>query len=217
VVGKAHAARAICRCDCGVEKTYIVRHLRSGAIRQCGCESDAPTWKWTPPEKTPEKVVALVPSPLYWVPAQGMKQCGGLTSCGEWKALDEFGMNSTQEDGRHYYCLACSRRKDKKRDSGRWLKKRFGITPAERDTLLAAQGGVCGRCAAEFADKRRCTDHDHECCPGRRSCGHCVRGVVCATCNSLLTVAYCRAHPTDPYLQRYAQRRAATEAAPSAA
>jgi hypothetical protein len=93
VVGKAHAARAICRCDCGVEKTYIVRHLRSGAIRQCGCESDAPTWKWTPPEKTPEKVVALVPSPLYWVPAQGMKQCGGLTSCGEWKALDEFGMN----------------------------------------------------------------------------------------------------------------------------
>jgi hypothetical protein len=64
---------------------------------------------------------------------------------------------------------------------------------------------------------RRCTDHDHECCPGRRSCGHCVRGVVCATCNSLLTVAYCRAHPTDPYLQRYAQRRAATEAAPSAA
>lgn len=30
-------------------------------------------------------------------------------------------------------------------------------------------------------------DHDHACCPGRKTCGKCVRGILCARCNSLLT------------------------------
>lgn len=29
-------------------------------------------------------------------------------------------------------------------------------------------------------------DHDHSCCPGSRSCGKCVRGVLCANHNLLL-------------------------------
>lgn len=27
-------------------------------------------------------------------------------------------------------------------------------------------------------------DHDHDCCPGDRSCGKCVRGYICRKCNS---------------------------------
>ena len=31
-----------------------------------------------------------------------------------------------------------------------------------------------------------CIDHDHSCCPESRSCGQCIRGVICSGCNTML-------------------------------
>lgn len=28
-----------------------------------------------------------------------------------------------------------------------------------------------------------CVDHDHSCCPGEYTCGTCVRGILCSSCN----------------------------------
>lgn len=66
--------------------------------------------------------------------------------------------------------------------SAAWRKQRVGITQEEFDALLASQNGICaGGCGRPATD----LDHDHACCPGRRSCGKCVRGILCTTCNLL--------------------------------
>jgi len=44
--------------------------------------------------------------------------------------------------------------------------------------------GICGYGAGRTA--KLCIDHDHACCPGRRSCGECVRGILCDYHNTLV-------------------------------
>lgn len=53
---------------------------------------------------------------------------------------------------------------------------------------LAAQGGLCANagCRAAEPGGRFAVwhiDHDRACCPGSRSCGRCVRGLLCNGCN----------------------------------
>lgn len=66
----------------------------------------------------------------------------------------------------------------------------FGITAEQYDEMLARQGGVCANpaCDRTVSDdgRRLSVDHDHACCPGPKSCGKCVRGLLCHTCNATL-------------------------------
>lgn len=67
------------------------------------------------------------------------------------------------------------------------LKNRYGITADEFDRMLATQGGcaICGR--VEPTGKAWHIDHDHKCCDTRaRSCGSCVRAILCHGCNTAL-------------------------------
>lgn len=71
--------------------------------------------------------------------------------------------------------------------ASRALKSTYGITLEQYEEMFALQNGKCGICKEEQQDGiRLCVDHDHSCCPGRKSCGKCIRGLLCTRCNTTL-------------------------------
>ncbi|MGC9377125.1 endonuclease VII domain-containing protein [Streptomyces sp. MH13] len=92
-------------------------------------------------------------------------------SCGETDPHSEWHRKASASDGLSTSCKAC--RAEKGRAGP--LKRRYGLTDAERDQLIADQGGVCCICRAAPAAH---VDHCHE--TGR------VRGVLCFSCNAAL-------------------------------
>lgn len=94
------------------------------------------------------------------------------------------------------------------RDRRYYLKVHFNITPEEYDELLAGQGGVCAICSNPPNKGRWLdVDHDHSCCTSsRRTCGRCIRGLLCNACNThlgILEKVEWRA-AADEYLAKYA-------------
>lgn len=67
-----------------------------------------------------------------------------------------------------------------------WLKQNYNMTHEDYEARLAAQNYSCGLCGKPAGEKRLHVDHDHACCPGKRSCGSCVRGLLCGACNGRL-------------------------------
>jgi hypothetical protein len=58
-----------------------------------------------------------------------------------------------------------------------------GITRTIRDWMYESQDRACAGCHTPMPDEKLEVDHDHACCPGKRSCGRCVRGLLCHPCN----------------------------------
>lgn len=87
------------------------------------------------------------------------------------------------------------------------LKQRFGIGVEEVLELLKKQDG-CGIChRAEPGTVRWWhVDHDHACCAGKKSCGKCVRGILCHRCNMLLGQAQDNTTTLNSAIE-YLQRR----------
>ncbi|WTS96435.1 endonuclease VII domain-containing protein [Streptomyces sp. NBC_00096] len=88
---------------------------------------------------------------------------------GEVKPHGEWHENTSASDGLSTRCKAC------RAVQGRagHLKRNYGITEAERDAMIAAQGGVCVLCQESPAEH---VDHDHR--TGK------VRGVLRFGCNA---------------------------------
>lgn len=63
------------------------------------------------------------------------------------------------------------------------LKRRYGMTVERFDELAANGCHLCNRVVELDGFKRIGVDHDHRCCPGPVSCGSCLRGLLCWSCN----------------------------------
>lgn len=92
-----------------------------------------------------------------------------------------------------------------------WLLNKYNISVDQYDFMLKEQDYRCRLCGeletivSQNGHRRKlAVDHDHNCCPGSKSCGKCIRGLLCFRCNvamSLIdkvpiTVIY---HYTDSY------------------
>lgn len=67
--------------------------------------------------------------------------------------------------------------------------------------MLQEQGGVCAICKQPPRRNKLHVDHDHSCCPGKRSCGRCIRGLLCASCNSKLEWWLTYSHEAEKYVR----------------
>jgi hypothetical protein len=73
------------------------------------------------------------------------------------------------------------------------MLRKYGLTIEAYEVILAAQNGVCRICELPETTlgkngiaRRLCVDHDHSCCPGKVTCGKCIRGLLCIRCNAAL-------------------------------
>lgn len=77
-------------------------------------------------------------------------------------------------------------RKSKRRQES---ARAHGLSMANFNDMLTAQNFTCAICPRPVsAGTETNIDHDKACCPGRNSCGKCVRGLLCRNCNTALGV-----------------------------
>lgn len=103
----------------------------------------------------------------------GMKQC---RRCDQWLPESAYSTNKARRDRLTAYCRRCERDKA--------LSHNYGISLSQYELMLEAQGNGCAVCGGLTKDGRPlAVDHDHGCCPGQRTCGRCIRGLLCGECN----------------------------------
>jgi hypothetical protein len=130
------------------------------------------------------------------------------TRCNEPKPLTEefFKPRKGYAEGFHTWCTVCLKRynadyqtKDRNenpefyraRELAREMKKYGTTVEWYRDRLIEQNGlcAVCGHLSHHHGTIQRLqVDHDHKCCDlHTKSCGKCLRGLLCADCNILLS------------------------------
>jgi hypothetical protein len=147
--------------------------------------------------------------------AQGLKVCC-KPECKQQnpQSLEAFHKHTGSKDGYASLCKDCRNTYSREWDAanpGRTLAndrrshlKRYGLTLEVYDVAVKRAGGVCEMpgCGATEPGRRGewHIDHDHDCCPGRKSCGKCLRGLLCNSCNTGYVPGLERCQPDHPYL-----------------
>ncbi len=132
-----------------------------------------------------------------------MKTCN---KCKKEKDLSKFNKDKFKKDGHSGICKECNKitckayySTHKEQVKEYWDKKfkedpklrrsfklkQFNLTLQDVDIMIEIQENKCLICKEIFTEKNYpVVDHDHACCPeAYRSCGKCIRGLLCGLCN----------------------------------
>lgn len=113
------------------------------------------------------------------------KICG---KCKQDLPIENFAKSTKK--GFQSYCKKCNKEhknqwivnnRDKVAVNRLW--SRYRLKQIDFDKMIIDQNNTCLLCPQTFEDKVPAIDHDHNCCPGEKSCGKCVRGLLCNNCN----------------------------------
>ena len=128
----------------------------------------------------------------------GLMNIKTCPSCKTDKPLSEYSKKAGRPGNIHYYCKVCKNAKDalwreqnrekinKSAKIGR-LMRVYGLTQEKYQEMIKGGCDICKR-----TDVRLNVDHDHACCKPQgkggheKTCGKCVRGVLCQNCNAAL-------------------------------
>lgn len=109
----------------------------------------------------------------------GRKEC---TGCLDWLPGSSYSSDTAKVDGLRTRCRDCDVRARRAR--------MYGLDREAFIALLEGQGGRCAGCGTSEPGGKRgewAIDHDHACCPhASKTCGRCVRGLLCNHCNLVL-------------------------------
>lgn len=126
-----------------------------------------------------------------------VKQC---RVCDKTKSLEDFCKDKSMKDGRRNICKRChtdyminyyknnpdktaAKNKMNTRFVPAW--KRHHLDESVYLDMFNKYNGLCHSCKN---NKAEVIDHDHSCCKKNRSCGKCVRGILCRQCNLVLGI-----------------------------
>ena len=203
---------SVCRQTFPMEEAHRVK-VKGGGTRRTGrcvpcarAKQREANDRQAAKRRGPDYVLPVIKDQAFPVLPDGTRQCA---LCGEVKSLENFYKNSTVKSGYDSSCVPCFL--IRKRDAH--LLRTYNLTPEKYTEMLELQGGVCAICKQPEMVVRRgdrvpvlSVDHDHACCPGTKSCGECVRQLLCHYCN--VTIGFIeRVGSVDPfaaYLARHA-------------
>lgn len=159
----------------------------------------------------------------------------GTDLCGEWmpKAGTTCGRRPSHP-GKHITAQALKQQVDNRprkttrrvgvrlRDDpvvvARWRRaakfNKLGISEERFNQMLAGQDYACAMCRRAFEEEERIfADHDHNCCPKQlkqtaKTCGDCIRGLLCFRCNTALGYVEQYADLASAYLGQARPRQA---------
>lgn len=179
----------MCRCDCGKQIVAKAGALNTRNVRSCGClrKKGSKNIKATKCEHK----------------NSGHYAFGLCERC--YSRLPE-----NVEKSKIYSTLYVKKLKKKLGKKGykkflaiRNLKQNYHLMPKGRLELIKKQKGFCP-CGRRLCKKYGvCIDHDHQCCLGSKTCGKCIRGVLCSRCNLVLGLLYEDERLLPQYLMDY--------------